>query len=90
MQRLACLDADTRAVLKRCILVEVTAQCVKDSVRKKRKFGSEAISMAESLGLVQRPVICDMEACLLGAQTRQKPDTDRCKSPALALHLPGS
>ena len=43
-------DADTRAVLKRCILVEVTAQCVKDSVRKKRKFGSDkAISMAESL-----------------------------------------
>ena len=40
-------DADTRAVLKRCILVEVTAQC---SVRKKRKFGSDkAISMAESL-----------------------------------------
>ena len=43
-------DADTRAVLKRCILVEVTAQCVKDSVREKRKFGSDkAISMAESL-----------------------------------------
>ena len=43
-------DADTRAVLTRCILVEVTAQCVKDSVREKRKFGSDkAISMAESL-----------------------------------------
>ena len=43
-------DADTRAVLKRCILVEVTAQRVKDSVREKRKFGSDkAISMAESL-----------------------------------------
>ena len=43
-------DADTRAVLKRCILVEVTAQCVKDSVREKRKFGSDkAVSMAESL-----------------------------------------
>ena len=37
-------------MLKRCILVEVTAQCVKDSVREKRKFGSDkAISMAESL-----------------------------------------
>ena len=43
-------DADTRAALKRCILVEVTAQCVKDSVREKRKFGSDkAVSMAESL-----------------------------------------
>ena len=43
-------DADTRAVLKRCILVEVTAQCVKDSAREKRKFASDkAISMAESL-----------------------------------------
>ena len=43
-------DADTRAVLKRCILVEVTAQCVKDSVRERRKFGSDkAVSMAESL-----------------------------------------
>ena len=39
-----------RAVLKRCILVEVTAQCVKDSVRERRKFGSDkAVSMAESL-----------------------------------------
>ena len=43
-------DADTRAVLKRCVLVEVTAQCVKDSVRERRKFGSDkAVSMAESL-----------------------------------------
>ena len=51
-------DADTRAVLKRCILVEVT---------------------------VQWPVIRDTGACLLRAQTRQKPDrtrTDRCKPPA--------
>ena len=33
-------------MLKRCILVEVTAQCVKDSAREKRKFGSDK---AESL-----------------------------------------
>ena len=53
-------DADTRAVLKRCILVEVTAQCVKDSVREKRKFGSDkAISMAESLsGVSTGSVVC--------------------------------
>ena len=67
-----------------------TAQCVKDSVREKRKFGSDkAISMGEFEGLVQRPVIRDTGACLLRAQTRQKPDrtrTDRCKPPALALH----
>ena len=43
-------DADARAVLKRCILVEVTAQCVKDEVCDKRKIRSEkAVSLAESL-----------------------------------------
>ena len=81
-------DADTRAVLKRCILVEVTAQCVKDSVREKRKFGSDkALHGGEFEGLVQRPAIRNTGACLLRAQTRHKPDrtrTDRCKPPALA------
>ena len=44
---------------------------------------------AKVQGLAQRPVIRDTGACLLRAQTRQKPDrtrTDRCKPPALALH----
>ena len=79
-------DADTRAVLKRCILVEVTAQCVKDSVREKRVRQGD-LHGGEFEGLVQRPVIRDTGACLLRAQTRQKPDrtrTDRCKPPALA------
>ena len=84
-------DADTRAVLKRCILVEVTAQCVKDSVREKRKFGSDkAISMAESFRAL---LIRDTGACLLRAQTRQKPDrthTDRAGRclPCQACRIP--
>ncbi|CAE7678373.1 unnamed protein product [Symbiodinium microadriaticum] len=43
-------DADTRALLKRCIMVEVKQSCVKQEVRDRRKIGSErAASLADGL-----------------------------------------
>ena len=43
-------DADTRALLKRCIMVEVKQSCVKTEVRDRRKIGSQrAASLAEGL-----------------------------------------